>query len=514
MRTDERFSGYRVLIGCFLVMFVHLGMLSSLGIFIPRMVPDLNETLGRVSLMTSFATIVAFVMSFITPKLLHKFSARVLLGVASVLCGIHFIMYGMAQNVYVLWAGASLGGVVLGCGTNAVIGTIISSWFIRKRSAIIGYVFGGAALGGAAVQFLGGRMIHAVGWRETYILLGVIGFAIALIANLLFIRDPQKLGQKPLGWEDAAVEHEKAEHVTETGVTAKAAMKTPSFWLLFVGIILAGFLITGFQSFAPAFWQENGMDVVQSSSYLSLYSLIGCVGVMIGGVVADKMGNRGFIAYILLAYIIGMFCATRYGANQSTVLVILTCLLIGLSYPASTSIPATVTTGAFGGREYAKICSYLMAALYFGKAIVSPVLSGIKAASGGLMGGFIALFAPIGPLVACAMAFIGIDFLSGVAASRAAARRKGHTWYFESCEAWRTVLKLGLTVTAIAMAWLIDSCVLDFMQLNVARLFTGFTCGVELWSFLENAAQLSDAPLFHWLRRYVRRRIRKEAGDE
>ena len=253
MRTDERFSGYRVLIGCFLVMFVHLGMLSSLGIFIPRMVPDLNETLGRVSLMTSFATIVAFVMSFITPKLLHKFSARVLLGVASVLCGIHFIMYGMAQNVYVLWAGASLGGVVLGCGTNAVIGTIISSWFIRKRSAIIGYVFGGAALGGAAVQFLGGRMIHAVGWRETYILLGVIGFAIALIANLLFIRDPQKLGQKPLGWEDAAVEHEKAEHVTETGVTAKAAMKTPSFWLLFVGIILAGFLITGFQSFAPAF---------------------------------------------------------------------------------------------------------------------------------------------------------------------------------------------------------------------------------------------------------------------
>ena len=118
----------------------------------------------------------------------------------------------------------------------------------------------------------------------------------------------------------------------------------------------------------------------------------------------------------------------------------------------------------------------------------------------GLTAGFIALFAPIGPLVACAMAFIGIDFLSGVAASRAAA--------------WRTVLKLGLTVTAIAMAWLIDSCVLDFMQLNVARLFTGFTCGVELWSFLENAAQLSDAPLFHWLRRYVRRRIRKEAGDE
>lgn len=132
----------------------------------------------------------------------------------------------------------------------------------------------------------------------------------------------------------------------------------------------------------------------------------------------------------------------------------------------------------------------------------------------GAAAGIAALFAPIGPLVATTVVFIGVDFLSGVAADRAAARREGRAWYFESCKAWRTVVKLTLAVTAIAMAWLIDTCVLDFMQLNVAKLLTGFTCGVELWSFLENAAQLSDAPLFRWLRRYVHRRIQKEAGDE
>lgn len=132
----------------------------------------------------------------------------------------------------------------------------------------------------------------------------------------------------------------------------------------------------------------------------------------------------------------------------------------------------------------------------------------------GAAAGIAALFSPIGPLVTCAVVFIGIDFLSGVAASRTVALREGKVWYFESREAWRTVLKLALTITAIAMAWLIDSCILDFMHLNLARLFTGFTCGVELWSFLENAAQLSDAPLFRWLRRYVHRRIRKEVDDE
>ncbi len=131
-------------------------------------------------------------------------------------------------------------------------------------------------------------------------------------------------------------------------------------------------------------------------------------------------------------------------------------------------------------------------------------LSGAAAAAAGL-------FAPIAPLVACAVVFIGIDFLTGVAASRAAARQAGREWWFESREAWRTVVKLGLVVTAIGMSWLIDTCILGFLQLNIARLFTGFTCGVELWSFLENASQLSDAPLFRWLKRYVRRRIDREA---
>ena len=125
-----------------------------------------------------------------------------------------------------------------------------------------------------------------------------------------------------------------------------------------------------------------------------------------------------------------------------------------------------------------------------------------------------ALFAPIGPLVATTLLFIAVDFLSGVAADRATACRDRRKWYFESRKAWRTVVKAALAVTMIAMAWLLDCSVLDFLELRSAKLLAGFACGVELWSFLENAAQLSDAPLFGWLRRYVHRRIREEVGDE
>lgn len=132
----------------------------------------------------------------------------------------------------------------------------------------------------------------------------------------------------------------------------------------------------------------------------------------------------------------------------------------------------------------------------------------------GLAAALAALFAPIGPLVGCTLLFIAIDFVTGVAADRAERRRAGEPWYFESRRAWRTIVKGALAATSVAMMWLIEHLLWgDAGLLPPTRLFAGFICSVELWSFLENAARISPSPLFDGLRRYVRCRIRKEASD-
>ncbi|MFI3248130.1 MAG: phage holin family protein [Rikenellaceae bacterium] len=125
----------------------------------------------------------------------------------------------------------------------------------------------------------------------------------------------------------------------------------------------------------------------------------------------------------------------------------------------------------------------------------------------------LALFSPITPLVICVVIFIAIDFVTGVWASRRVALKEGKSWYFESEEAWRTLYKLGFSLMAIMMAWLLESYVIDFVDIKLARLFAGFVCGVEMWSFLENASQISDAPYFEWMRKYVHRRVKKDMED-
>ena len=106
-----------------------------------------------------------------------------------------------------------------------------------------------------------------------------------------------------------------------------------------------------------------------------------------------------------------------------------------------------------------------------------------------------------------ALAFVCIDFVTGVVASRVRARRQRARWAFESAKVWRTVYKIVLVTVGIALTWLIDRFVLPFAELHLANLFTGFVCGVELWSYLENAAELSDHPLFRGLQKLMKQKI-------
>lgn len=134
-----------------------------------------------------------------------------------------------------------------------------------------------------------------------------------------------------------------------------------------------------------------------------------------------------------------------------------------------------------------------------------------RCANGAILG-LAALFAPIKPLILCALSFILVDFVTGVIASRCEAKQRGEQWYFSSHEAWRTIRKAGFVLLTISMSWLIEWCILDFVTLNLTRILTGAICGVEMWSFLENASVLSDAKLFEWLRNYVKRKVEKEIG--
>ncbi len=105
------------------------------------------------------------------------------------------------------------------------------------------------------------------------------------------------------------------------------------------------------------------------------------------------------------------------------------------------------------------------------------------------------------------MAFVAIDFVTGVVASHRRAIRRGDGWHFSSRRAWNTAVKLVFVMAGIVLAWLLDSVVLTFVELHLAKIFTGFVCGTEFWSYLENASDITGEPVFRALKRLLKRKV-------
>lgn len=131
----------------------------------------------------------------------------------------------------------------------------------------------------------------------------------------------------------------------------------------------------------------------------------------------------------------------------------------------------------------------------------------------GVFAGFAAVFMEnLLPLFVTIAIFETVDFVTGVVKSYVVAKRNGRKFAFESIKAWRTIYKFVFLLVGIFLCELLDMCIAIDTRLRLANYFTGFACGVEFWSFLENAAVISDHPLFRWLRRFMKLRVSETAG--
>lgn len=117
------------------------------------------------------------------------------------------------------------------------------------------------------------------------------------------------------------------------------------------------------------------------------------------------------------------------------------------------------------------------------------------------------------PLFICVLVFECADFVTGVWKSKVVSKRDHKAFAFESIKAWRTIYKIVFIFIGIAMSELIDSSLLPFGTIHLAKYFTAFCCGVEFWSFLENAAVISNHPIFRMLKKYMKNKVDDAIGN-
>jgi MFS family permease len=262
-----------------------------------------------------------------------------------------------------------VGGIGLGIGYISPVSTLIK-WFpdrpgLSTGIAIMG--FGGGALIASPLtqQLLGafggsGDNPDVNGIAQTFLVMGLI-YAVFMSVGWLLIRVP------PADWTPAGWDPSKAKQgalISRANVSARNAIKTPQFWLLWVVLCFnvtagIGILERANPIFSDFFRDSTPAQTLAAAAvgFVSILSLANSLGRILWSSVSDYLGRKNMYR-IYLGVGALLYLAVTLTTNTNRVVFLLCAILILSFYGAGfATVPAylrdlfgTYQVGAIHGR--------------------------------------------------------------------------------------------------------------------------------------------------------------------
>ena len=389
MNSEKKFFGYKAAVGAFLVMFVNLGACTTLGIFLTSLSEYSGWDLGMVGYIGTVNTIGNVVLSIVAVKALSKLGARTTMLISVLACAIHVHLYTFAtpganiSSLVFYYLAGFMASFSITFGTHAVCSSVIADWFVEKREQISGVVFSGAGFGAAIWVFAAGQLFKVVDFKGCYRILSIFILAIGLFSVICLIKDPKKLGQKPLGWDKASTDS-TGESVEVPGVSKSEALRSPAFWVLAAALLFVCMSGSAYMSYAPSWWQTNGLDATAAANWNAIYLVISGAVLLAVGKVFAKTGPKAFTVIVCAAFVAAMACMVALNGHPATLILVGCVVFAALAYPLNASIPGLIGQSVFGGRDFAAISATLMTGVYIGQALTAPVMNAFLATEGGM----------------------------------------------------------------------------------------------------------------------------------
>ena len=389
VNSEKKFFGYKAAVGAFLVMFVNLGACTTLGIFLTSLSEYSGWDLGMVGYIGTVNTIGNVVLSIVAVKALSKLGARTTMLISVLACAIHVHLYTFAtpganiSSLVFYYLAGFMASFSITFGTHAVCSSVIADWFVEKREQISGVVFSGAGFGAAIWVFAAGQLFKVVDFKGCYRILSIFILAIGLFSVICLIKDPKKLGQKPLGWDKASTDS-TGESVEVPGVSKSEALRSPAFWMLAAALLFVCMSGSAYMSYAPSWWQTNGLDATAAANWNAIYLVISGAVLLAVGKVFAKTGPKAFTVIVCAAFVAAMACMVALNGHPATLILVGCVVFAALAYPLNASIPGLIGQSVFGGRDFAAISATLMTGVYIGQALTAPVMNAFLATEGGM----------------------------------------------------------------------------------------------------------------------------------
>ena len=358
-----------------------LGLMNS-GLYFQAFssfIEPLGESFGAgrsvILLAFSLANLGEPLIGPIQGMLVDRYGPRWVIVFGITLAGLGFVLSSFAGSITVfiaIFAPLLAVGQSMGMLQPAV--ATVSKWFVRKRGQALGYTFTGFALGGALVPLVE-LTIREMGWRHSFLLIGIIIWVVGYPIALMMRRRPEDYGLLPDG--DATQAHADAavkasgRTVTEVDFTLKEAVRSRSFWTLGVAFSLRMFVVASITGHFIPMMGEKGISSGTAAGMLFLFSMVTIPSRLIFGYLADRYSKMRLMK-ILMGVLIGSLVLLNFAS--ATWHIALFIIIYGITWGGSgASLIMAIRAEFFGRKNFGTIAG-ASSLLNLGGTVAGPLV--------------------------------------------------------------------------------------------------------------------------------------------
>lgn len=345
-------------------------------LILPPMFPWLKAEFGfnyaELGLLMTIFFVVSCTIQAASGFLVDRIGARPVLFVGVGLLALAAITYSQS-NGYALLV---LGAVIAGCGNgifHPVDYTLINHK-ISPPNLPYAYSIHGVAgyIGWAAAPAFMVAIATIADWRIAFLSAGIVE---ALILLTLWLGRARLIDDVVARQEESKATHAQ-ENPGGSPMSTFGFLRLPVVWLCWIFFFFSMAATTGLQSFAPtALFEIYDLAVSSGNYYLTLMSMGGAGGMLLGGYLASKLKvpERIITICFTVNIVMGLLLATGWVPINFIILAFVVIGLgLGIAAPSRDLMIRTATPSGSSGRVYGIVYS----GIDLGAAL-SPLIFGI-----------------------------------------------------------------------------------------------------------------------------------------
>lgn len=296
---DSRYAAWRLLTTLGLVTLGNSAM-YVVAVVLPAVQAEFGVTRGNASLPYTLMMICLGIGGIWTGRMADKHGITRVLGIGAVAVCAGFLLAGLSGSI---WTFGLAHGLLLGLlGSSATFAPLMadtSLWWNKRRGIAVAICASGNYVAGTFWPPVAQWGIETIGWRHTYILMGLVcGGGMALLSL--------RMRQRPPLVQAAPVAAPAAPARAAAGATAAPVAPAPlpvvgerpfglspghAQWLLLVAGVACCVAMSMPQVHIVAYCSDLGFGAARGAEMLSLMLACGIVSRLVSGWICDRIGG-------------------------------------------------------------------------------------------------------------------------------------------------------------------------------------------------------------------------------